>query len=195
MKKRILLLLIPLLPLAALAQGQTDLYSISGKVNLLIGLDIVPAQEALVTVKNTGQATNTDSLGNFKLENIAPGKHHLQIIGFSVPVIDTTVTITNAPVTGINLLARTNCVVNQDVAYRDIKYQRPRLLLVGGIAPVVYANQQKFEQRYDVAYHDFGCVAPNEKCIALYNKVVFEYLDKRYGRKWRKEVRKDVIGL
>lgn len=195
MKKLTILLLIVLTPFVALAQGQAGSHSISGKVNLLIGLDMLPAQEALVTVKNTGQVATTDSLGNFKLENIKQGRHQLQVIGASFPVIDTTVTITDMPITGLALLALADCGINQDRAHRDIKNKKPRLLLVGGIAPVVYIHQEKFEKKYDVEYHDFGCVALNKKCIEKYNQVVFKYLDSKYGRKWRKEVRKDVIGL
>ncbi|PVY36083.1 FEKKY domain-containing protein [Pontibacter virosus] len=195
MKKLKLLLLIVLTPLIAFAQGQTDSYSISGKINLLIGLEMVPVQEALVTVKNTGQVATTDSLGNFKLENLKLGKHQLQVLGASFSAIDTSVTITEVSITGLSLVAIADCSINEDIAQRDIKKNKPRLLIVGGIAPVVYVHQEKFEKKYDVKYHDFGCVAPNEKCIEQYNQVVFKFLDSRYGKKWRKEVRKDVVGI
>jgi hypothetical protein len=195
MKKLKLLLLIVLTPLIAFAQGQADSYSISGKINLLIGLEMVPVQEALVTVKNTGQVATTDSLGNFKLENLKLGKHQLQVLGASFSAIDTSVTITEVSITDLSLVAIADCSINEDIAQRDIKKNKSRLLIVGGIAPVVYVHQEKFEKKYDVKYHDFGCVAPNEKCIEQYNQVVFKFLDSRYGKKWRKEVRKDVVGI
>ena len=182
-------------PLLAFAQGQTGSYSISSKVNLLIGLDMVPVHEASVTATTTGQVATTDSLVNFKLENPKRGKHQLQVLGAIFPAIDTSVTITEVSISGLPLLAIADCSINEDMAQRDIKKKKPRLLIVGGIAPVVYVHQEKFEKKYDVKYHDFGCVAPNEICIEQYNQVVFKYLDSKYGEKWRKEVRKDVVGM
>ena len=67
--------------------------------------------------------------------------------------------------------------------------------MAGGIAPVVYIHQNKFEKEFNIVYHEFGCVAPNHDCILKYNQVIFKYLDTKYGKRWRKEVRKDVIGL
>ncbi|MFT2011510.1 carboxypeptidase-like regulatory domain-containing protein [Pontibacter sp. 13R65] len=195
MKKIKILLLITMGPFIAFAQGQGGSYSISGRVNLIIGLDMVPAQEALVTVKNSGQVATTDSLGIFMLENLQLGKHQLQVLGASFPAIDTSLTITEASITGLSLLAVADCSINKNIAQRDIKKKEPRLLIMGGIAPVVYVHQEKFEKKYDVKYYDFGCVAPNEKCIEQYNQVVFKYLDSKYGKKWRKEVRKDVVGM
>jgi hypothetical protein len=195
MKNLTLFLVIVFAPFLALAQGQDNSYSISGKVNLLIGLDLVSAQEDLVTVKSASQVVTTDSLGNFKLENLKPGKHLIEVIGANFPVFDTTVIIIHKPVTDLNLLAVAECGINQDIAQRDIRNNKPRLLLAGGIAPVAYPDQHKFEKKFGVAYHEFGDSAPNQQCMVKYNKVVFKYLDSKYGRKWRKEVRKDVVGL
>jgi hypothetical protein len=69
------------------------------------------------------------------------------------------------------------------------------LLLSGGIAPVYSPKEDKFEQKYMVKYHDFGDVAPDIKCITTYNKVIFQFLDKKFGKSWRKDARNDVIGL
>jgi hypothetical protein len=195
MKNLILHILIVLAPFVALAQQQESTYSINGKVNLLIGLDLVPAQEALVTVKNTGQVTTTDSLGNFNLVNLKQGKHQLNIIGASFSVIDTTITIIDTSINNLALLAITDCTINEEIAKRDIKNNKPRLLLAGGIAPVAYPNQQMFEKKFEVIYHEYGDLAPNQQCMEKYNQVIFKYLDKKYGRKWRRAVRKDVVGL
>jgi hypothetical protein len=194
-KIKLLLLLALLFPLAAFAQVQADQYSIQGKINLLIGLDIVPAREILVTINNKGLVATTDSLGSFRLDNLKQGKYELKVIGDSFSNIDTTITIVDKPITSLKLLAISECGVNQDIAQRDISNQKQRLLLAGGIAPVMYIHQDRFEKKYNVLYDDFGCLAPNHDCIVKYNKVIFKYLDSKYGKKWRKEVRKDVIGL
>ena len=77
----------------------------------------------------------------------------------------------------------------------DLKKQTLFLLLQGGIAPVVITTDKAFENKYQVYYYDFGCIAPNSECVKMYNKLVFNHLTKMYGNKWKKEVRKDVIGL
>lgn len=195
MKIKISLLFAVLVPFVAFAQIRDDQFSIQGKINLLIGLDIIPAREMIVTINNKAFIEITDSLGTFRLNNLKQGIYHLKVIGDSFPNIDTTITIVDKSISNLNLLAIAYCSVNQDIAQSDIRNQRQRLLLVGGIAPVVCIYQNRFEKKYKVKYHDFGCIAPNHECITKYNQIIFKYLDKKYGKKWRKEVRKDVIGL
>ncbi|WP_203296779.1 FEKKY domain-containing protein [Luteirhabdus pelagi] len=77
----------------------------------------------------------------------------------------------------------------------DIKNGNPFLFLVGGIAPVIYTTDLAFEKKYDIYLFDFGCTGPQEKYIEAYNEVIFEYLTNRFGKKWKKDIRKDVIGL
>jgi hypothetical protein len=93
----------------------------------------------------------------------------------------------------------TNCYsfphFSEKTAQDDVAAGRPKLLLTGGIAPLVYSNQVKFEKKYKVEYFDFNCTSDLNECILSYNKVIFDFLDKKYGTKWRKEVRKDVIGF
>ena len=51
---------------------------------------------------------------------------------------------------------------------------------------------RKFERKYKIDYFDFGCTPAPSDCIKEYNEKVFELLDKKYGKEWRKNVRKDV---
>ncbi|AKD03681.1 hypothetical protein PKOR_11765 [Pontibacter korlensis] len=67
--------------------------------------------------------------------------------------------------------------------------------MVGSIAPVIYKNQHRFERKYKVQYFDFGCTPPAYECIEECNKTVFNYLDSKYGGKWRREVRPNVMFL
>lgn len=78
---------------------------------------------------------------------------------------------------------------------KDLKRGRIFLLLQGGIAPVTYTTDDFFQRKYKVYYYDFGCTAPDEECIKQYNHLAFNYLNKAYGNKWLKDIRKDVIGL
>ncbi|MCX2477237.1 hypothetical protein OQZ33_23085 [Pedobacter sp. MC2016-05] len=69
------------------------------------------------------------------------------------------------------------------------------LLLKSGISPVVLARDEKFQQDYKIFYYESGCAGPNEKIAIEYNRVMFKHLTQAYGKKWLKNVRKDVLGL
>ena len=84
--------------------------------------------------------------------------------------------------------------VSAKQAQQDIEQGKAKLLLVGGIASVHYEGQEVFEKKYKVSYYDFACNSPEEKNIKEYNKAIFTHLDKQFGKTWRKEIRKDVIG-
>lgn len=88
-----------------------------------------------------------------------------------------------------------DCEVNKYKAIYDIQYNKPNLLLSGGYAPMIFEGQEKFEKRYNLVYYDYGCTSPDEICMIEYNETVFKYLNKKHGKKWRKEVRKDVEGF
>src|SRR5205085_11981046 len=87
------------------------------------------------------------------------------------------------------------CSFGSAKAQKDIKAAKPMLLLSGGIAPVSTPKDDYFEKKYTVKYHDFGDTPQNVKCSAAYNKVVIAFLDKKFGKSWRRDVRADVIGL
>jgi len=77
----------------------------------------------------------------------------------------------------------------------DIKNKTVFLFLQGGIAPKAYTTDNAFENKYNIYFFDFGCTAPDPKCAIRYNEKVFEYLTGAYGKKWMKEIRKDIMGL
>lgn len=81
------------------------------------------------------------------------------------------------------------------MAEMDLKNEMPFLLLSGGIAPVVITTDTKFEKKYSVYFYEFGCTGPENEVIIAYNETIFEYLNKAYGKKWEKEIRKDVVGF
>lgn len=88
-----------------------------------------------------------------------------------------------------------HCETVNDLFKADLENQTLFLLLQGGIAPVVFSTDRAFENKYQVYYYDFGCIAPKLECVTKYNQLVFNYLTRLYGNKWRNDVRKDVLGL
>ena len=79
------------------------------------------------------------------------------------------------------------------LAQTDISKGKIKFLIMGGFAPKHYQGEAVFEKKYKIKYYQFGCVLPESISIADYNKVVASYLDGKYGKVWRKEVRKDVV--
>jgi hypothetical protein len=80
------------------------------------------------------------------------------------------------------------------LAATDIRQGKPRLLLQGGIAPVVHASDSIFENKYGLRYEDAGCTGPAPALSAAYDTTVFRWLENSYGRQWQQDVRKDVLG-
>jgi hypothetical protein len=77
----------------------------------------------------------------------------------------------------------------------DFKKKTVFLFLQGGIVPVEYTTDKDFENKYGIYFFDFACLAPDYKCVIEYNNRVFDYLTKKFGKKWMKKIRKDVIGF
>ncbi|HYG38311.1 MAG TPA: hypothetical protein VD908_06825 [Cytophagales bacterium] len=83
----------------------------------------------------------------------------------------------------------------QELAQADIDKGTPFLLLQSGIAPFTHATDGIFENDFKVYYYEQGCTGPGYEMMKAYNQVIFKYLDENYGKKWRKSIRKDVIGV
>jgi hypothetical protein len=79
-------------------------------------------------------------------------------------------------------------------ANTDIKNGKLKFLVQGGIVATRVKGQERFEQKYGVVYFDLGCVGPSDIRIEDYNKVVASFMDKKYGKGWRKEVRRMCRG-
>jgi len=88
-----------------------------------------------------------------------------------------------------------NCENANFIAKQDIEKNQIKLFIVGGIAPVFCLTDPDFEKKYQVSYHDYGDLPAKEDCMYNYNSRVFEYLSKKYGKSWKKEIREDVFGL
>ena len=194
MKKSIWLIILCLSISGITYSQNSDYFSITGKVKLLAGLELTTPIEAYVTIKSANKFVIADSLGNYKIDSLKAGIHKVAAHGFGYQETDTTINISQS-ISDFDLLIITECQINKDIAQRDINKNKQRLLLSGGIVPVIYSDQDKFEKKYGVKYFDYGCVAPSYECIEQYNKEIFKYLDNKFGKSWRNEVRKDVIGF
>jgi len=177
-------------------EAVVDTYYIKGQIKMQIGQNtIVPSAQTIVLVKYTGNLVETDSLGYFQLGNLLTGNYVIQIVGDGFRVKDTVISINEKSIENLDLLFVSNCDINYEIAELDIKKGFPKLLILGGIVPIIELTQKQFEEKYGVKYFDFGCNTPAVECAIEYNKRVFQFLDIRFGKGWRSEVRKDVAGL
>ena len=82
-----------------------------------------------------------------------------------------------------------------ELSLTDISNGTPFLILQSGIAPTVYPGDSAFEKSYNVNYYESGCTGAKLELVEQYNATVFNYLVENYPKtKWKKEMRKDVIG-
>ena len=91
---------------------------------------------------------------------------------------------------GINVSA-------QEVIYVDLEpNDKPTIYVIGGFASVITKEDVAFAKKYRIQFHDFGCIVPeNIEKFEKLNVHVFDDLNKEFGTKWQKEIRKGVLGF
>ena len=197
MKQSLVFLVLFFLIIRLIAQDSVKAnYQINGNVKKILELVAFPSSETVIRINNSNKITETDSLGYFHFDNLSKGHYLIQIIGNGFQPKDTMINIIDKSINNLELVIVLNCKISRQVADLDIKKGKPKLLFFGGLAPVAYYGQSKFEKKYNVEYSCYGgCMPPPKECAIEYNKRIFEYLDEKFGSSWRNEVRKDIIGL
>jgi hypothetical protein len=76
----------------------------------------------------------------------------------------------------------------------DVENNNVRLYILGGFIPAVTEADRKFEEKYKVHFHDFGCTPPPLDYYKEYNVLAFAYLKEKYGDAWQKEIRTNILG-
>ena len=169
--------------------------AINGKVESGISNE-TPISDVYVEITNIDRPvlerlTSTDSIGFFKFENLETNKtYELEVsaFGYGKQFFEL------KPKTEIEILTlEAECEYSREKAEQDWRNGTAKLLLVGSIAPIAnMPSDEKFEMDFGIQYFDFGCSPPIEECLKSYNERIFELMDLKYGKKWRKKVRTDV---
>ncbi len=187
-KKNIIKLILILV--CGITYGQTE---INGKIISGITGE-KPISEIYVKELITKQPlTIADSLGNFRIEYLEPNKKYIieiSAFGYGRQKFDVE---TKSGINNLTFELKAVCEYNAEQAETDWKNGKAKLLLFGSIAPIGNtSSDSRFEKKFGIEYYDFGCEPPISECIKMYNQRIFELMDKKYGMKWRKKVRKDV---
>lgn len=78
----------------------------------------------------------------------------------------------------------------------EINSKTKTIYVLGGIASVITKDDLAFSKKYNIQFHDFGCIAPtNFEEYEAKNALVFKYLNKSYGNQWQKEIKPSVMGF
>ena len=133
----------------------------------------------------------TDSLGFFSITT-PKNKVRLSTI-FGIYGFDTT--LKNSSNDNLKLYTIQN--YDSTLADFDIRQNKFRLFCGVAFAPLAPMPSDKdFEKQYNTSYYIVGDFLPSSiEQMTAYNKVVAEYLDKKYGKEWRAKVRPDVLGV
>lgn len=193
--KAITLLILIFLP--GFIDAQTTSVTIEGYLRTKIGNKEYPLENALITLLHHNRILQTSRKGFFSFKVNKNGTYRFDIPEIFPQKVDTAIVISDSsPKTiRVDLIIKNVCKASRDSALKDIEEGKAKLLLQSGIAPVVYTTDSAFQKKYNLSYYDYGCIGELRTCMQQYNLTIFTYLDKTYGRMWRKEARKDVIGL
>lgn len=162
--------------------------SLRGRVLSVIDSTAIP--HFLIRI-NKKSIITTDAEGNFCIP-IKNGKLRLASI-FGFHGFDTT--IFRKP--GERLLLYSAKYYDPALAHYDLQHATVLLFCGVAIAPMAPLKSDKeFESKYQVHYYIVGDFLPSSVAqMTSYNLVVADYLDRRYGKKWRAELRSDVLGI
>lgn len=80
----------------------------------------------------------------------------------------------------------------QEEFENDLKDNNIKIYVMGGIAAVITLEDRDIAKKYGFDFHDFGCLAPDLNYYKAYNKCVVSYLNKKHGKGWQKDIRKNL---
>lgn len=146
---------------------------------------------SIITTKD--KATSSGYDGEFKISGLRQGKHKISFRSVGYYKKDTTINMENSTENFV-LTVVPKCS-DYFVASKDIKRGRAKILTDREVMEDLSLTDREFEKKYGVSFNFPELIVPPEECIVDYNKNVFEFLDNKFGKKWREEIRKDILGL
>ena len=82
---------------------------------------------------------------------------------------------------------------NVETAKRDIKENKLCLLFNGIMSDIPLSKaDEAFEKKYNIQYVNFLDAPQWNDCIRLYNGEIGRFLDEKFGKSWRKEIKYQI---
>lgn len=209
--KRILLLILWLISFFQIGKSQNN-YMIRGVVISQISqLPVLDAPYFRIRIKGDSvRYVSLDKNAEFGIKGLKKGRYEITLessdeVGnfYSRNNIDTVLILDKKIRTDIKLFRKDKdwCeggLIDKQRALNDIKKGKIQLYLPPtGISGDMNLTQYdfEFEKKYNIKYQAFGCTFPDFECIRIYNLTLFDYLDKKFNKTWRKEARANVLFL
>lgn len=153
----------------------------------------------------------TDSTGCFRIKGLEAGTYHLKAEYVGLAPCDTVITLPSQHNDTLRMvlplwydyISKYDC--SPELSEENILKGHPKLRLVIPEGQEPKIRTHFFWKKYGVGYDAFYLLkkdgtldcylgVPNH-LLTAYNQVVFDYLDKKFGTSWRKEVPKGIFGL
>jgi len=78
----------------------------------------------------------------------------------------------------------------------EVNSKTQTIYIIGGIASTITKEDLDFAKKYNIQYHDFGCLPPtNFEDYEVKNALVFEKLNSEFGKHWQKEIKSYAMGF
>lgn len=143
------------------------------------------------------KGTISDSSGYFVLDGLTKGIYTIHFHSLELGNrTDTLLVIEHDDLTGKDWPVSSICDgLNRSLALSDIAHGNMKLFLQSGDPPVTLRGQKRFSKRYKVEFYDFADLVHHPyDCLVMYNRVIFEHLDKTFGSRWRKGFNHGIPG-
>ncbi len=161
---------------------------------VISSVDSSPLGAAYVSLTRRGSPAlraSSDSLGRFSIEGLHPGLYALVVRSIGYPPFSRDVTLSGSDTAPMTVVLAARCLHDSITAVRDIARHRPRIVRGYGPPTIDLSGEEAtLERRFGFTFLDLGDeVYEAAECWLQYNRVVFRYLDGRYGPAWRDSVR------
>lgn len=175
------------------------------RINVMDSLMALSNSVVTLSSASFNNISFSDTTGSLRFDSLPAGRYRLNILHPGYHIFDTLIDIQRCtsdysfqlrPFSDADSLYTEYSEFTTEGALRDIANNNMRILLPGGlIQETINASDSLFEQKYHVRFLNRGCVRLPGEDQNTYNQEIFKYLDNKYGRRWRREIRQDAIGL